>query len=88
MKSQDVDHHAHGDGACDCYPIFLKFDLALPPYHPAMMVALLLYSYAVGLYSSRRIAKACMERVDFMAIVALQAPDFRTIIGASGRYWG
>jgi transposase len=50
-----------------------------PPYHPAMMVALLLYGYAVGLYSSRRIAKACVERVDFMAIVALQAPDFRTI---------
>jgi transposase len=50
-----------------------------PPYHPAMMVALLLYAYAVGIYSSRRIAKACVERVDFMAIVALQAPDFRTI---------
>src|SRR6266849_5489581 len=50
-----------------------------PPYHPAMMVALLLYAYAVGVYSSRRIAKACAERVDFMAIVALDAPDFRTI---------
>jgi transposase len=50
------------------------------PYHPAMMVALLLYyAYAVGTYSSRRIAKACVERVDFMAIVALDAPDFRTI---------
>jgi transposase len=34
------------------------------------MVALLLYAYAVGIYSSRRIAKACAERVDFMAIVA------------------
>ena len=53
-----------------------KGEKGQPPYHPAMMVALLLYSYAVGLYSSRRIAKACMERVDFMAIVALQAPDF------------
>jgi transposase len=50
-----------------------------PPYHPVMMVALLLYAYAVGIYSSRRIAKACVERVDFMAIVALDAPDFRTI---------
>jgi transposase len=50
-----------------------------PPYHPAMMAALLLYAYAVGIYSSRRIAKACVERVDFMAIVALDAPDFRTI---------
>ena len=50
-----------------------------PPYHPAMMTALLLYGYCVGVYSSRRIAKACAERVDFMAIVALDAPDFRTI---------
>jgi len=50
-----------------------------PPYHPAMMLALLLYSYAVGIYSSRRIARACMERVDFMVIVALQAPGLRTV---------
>jgi transposase len=50
-----------------------------PPYDPAMMVALLLYSYAVGLYSSRRIARACAERTDFVMIVALDAPDFRTI---------
>ena len=56
-----------------------KGEKGQPPYHPAMMVALLLYAYAVGIYSSRRIAKACVERVDFMAIVALDAPDFRTI---------
>ena len=56
-----------------------KGEKGQPPYHPAMMVALLLYAYAVGIYSSRRIAKACSERVDFMAIVALDGPDFRTI---------
>lgn len=50
-----------------------------PPYDPTMMVALLLYAYAVGLYSSRRIARACAERTDFLMIVALDAPDFRTI---------
>jgi hypothetical protein len=44
-----------------------------------MMTALLLYGYCCGLYSSRRIAKACRERVDFMSIVGLDAPDFRTI---------
>src|SRR5260370_41996070 len=44
-----------------------------------MMTALLLYSYCSGIYSSRRIAKACRERVDFMSIVALDAPDFRAI---------
>src|SRR5216683_2229347 len=35
--------------------------------------------YASGLYSSRRIAKACRERNDFVMIVALDPPDFRTI---------
>src|SRR5215471_3493129 len=50
-----------------------------PPFDPTMMTALLLYTYCCGIYSSRRIAKACRERVDFMSIVALDAPDFRTI---------
>ena len=50
-----------------------------PPYHPVMMTALLLYTYAQGIYSSRRIARACQERVDYMAVTALQKPDFRTI---------
>lgn len=50
-----------------------------PPYHPAMMTALLLYGYCQGVYSSRRLARACEERVDFMAVTALQKPDFRTI---------
>jgi transposase len=50
-----------------------------PPFHPVMMVALLLYGYCCGIYSSRRIAKACRERVDFMSIVGFDPPDFRTI---------
>lgn len=50
-----------------------------PPFNPIMMTALLLYGYCSGIYSSRRIAKACGERVDFMSIVGLDAPDFRTI---------
>jgi transposase len=53
--------------------------LGQPPFDPWMMTALLLHAYASGLYSSRRIAKACLERTDFMMIVALDAPDFRTI---------
>jgi transposase len=50
-----------------------------PPYHPVMMTALLLYAYTQGVFSSRRIARACEERVDFMAVTALQKPDFRTV---------
>ena len=50
-----------------------------PPYHPAMMTALLLYAYSQGVFSSRKIAKSCQERVDFMAVTGLQKPDFRTV---------
>jgi transposase len=50
-----------------------------PPFNPAMMTALLLYGYCNGVYSSRRIAKAARERVDFMSIVGLDPPDFRTV---------
>ena len=53
--------------------------LGQPPFHPALMTALLLHGYASGIYSSRRIAKTCAERADFMMIVAGDPPDFRTI---------
>ena len=56
-----------------------RSSLGQPPFDPQMMVALLLYGYCRGVYSSRRIAKACRERVDFMSIVALDPPDFRTV---------
>lgn len=50
-----------------------------PPFHPVMMTALLLYSYTQGIYSSRRMARACRQRVDYMALTGMQKPDFRTI---------
>jgi transposase len=50
-----------------------------PPYDPRMMVGLLMYAYSQRIYSSRRIARACEERIDFMALTARQEPDFRTI---------
>ncbi|MCY1057710.1 transposase [Nannocystis sp. SCPEA4] len=50
-----------------------------PPFHPAMMTALLLYAYSQGVFSSRKIAQACEQRVDFMAVTACQQPDHRTI---------
>src|SRR5262249_9117965 len=53
--------------------------LGQPPFHPALMTALLLNGYVSGIYSSRRIEKAARERADFMMIVAGDVPDFRTI---------
>ena len=53
--------------------------LGQPPFDPRLMTALLLHGYASGLYASRRIARACVERTDFMMIVAGDPPDCRTI---------
>jgi len=53
--------------------------LGQPPFDPRMMTALLLHGYASSVYSSRRIAKAAVERADFMMIVAGDPPDFRTV---------
>ncbi len=50
-----------------------------PPYHPAMMVKILFYAYAKGIYSSRKIADALQENVGFIFLAAWQKPDFRTI---------
>ena len=48
-------------------------------HDPAMMVALLLYAYAIGERSSRRIERRCMEDVALRVIRANQAPDHTTI---------
>jgi transposase len=53
--------------------------LGQPPFDPRLMTALILHGYASGIYASRRIAKAAVERADFMMIVAGDPPDFRTV---------
>ena len=65
----------------DLSPVFASHTevRGYPPYHPAMMVAFVLYAYSRGVHSSRRIARCCEERVDFMAVTANQRPDHRTI---------
>jgi transposase len=48
-------------------------------YDPAMMVALLLYSYSVGIRSSRQVERACGGDVAFRVITAMRVPDHSTI---------
>ena len=50
-----------------------------PAHDPAMMVALVLYAYAVGERSSRQIERRCVEDVAFRVIAANRAPDHTTI---------
>jgi transposase len=49
------------------------------PYDPAVLVALLLYSYARGIRSSRHIERACHEDVAFKIIANQRTPDHSTI---------
>lgn len=48
-------------------------------YHPAMMVALLMYAYCVGKPSSRRIERATYEDVPFRVVTGDQHPDHDSI---------
>jgi len=48
-------------------------------YHPAMLLALLLYGYATGTYSSRRIEAATYDSLAFRYIAANSHPDHDTL---------
>jgi transposase len=48
-------------------------------HEPAMMVALLVYSYSIGVRSARAIERRCREGVAFRVITANQVPDHATI---------
>lgn len=49
------------------------------PYHPQLLVKVLLYAYAVGVPASRQIARKLEEDVAFRVLAANQRPDFRTL---------
>jgi len=48
-------------------------------YDPRMMAGLLLYSYCVGVRSSRQVERACRGDVAFRVITAMEVPDHSTI---------
>lgn len=48
-------------------------------YHPALMCKLLLYGYATGVFSSRKIARACETDIAFRVLAAGDAPSHRTL---------
>jgi transposase len=68
--------------AMDLGPFFAHYERELrgqPPFHPRMMVTLLLYCYATGTRSSRRIMNRCRADVTCRVIVGNDIPGFRTI---------
>lgn len=49
------------------------------PFHPAMMLKILIYAYATGTFSSRRIAQKIEEDVAYRVLAAGNFPQHRTI---------
>lgn len=50
-----------------------------PPYHPALLIALLFYGYATGTFSSRKLEKATYDSIAYRYICANTHPDHDTI---------
>ena len=49
------------------------------PYNPEMLVALLFYGYATGVFSSRKLERSTYDSVAFRYIAANKHPDHDTI---------
>jgi transposase len=69
--------------ALDLSPILATYETGdgrgQPPYHPALMVKLLLYAYCTGKPSSRQIEQATYEEVPYRVLAADQHPDHDTL---------
>jgi transposase len=50
-----------------------------PSYNQLMLLKIVLYGYMVGLHTSRKLALACIERVDFRYLTGGLTPSFSTI---------
>ena len=55
-------------------------------YHPAMLLGLLVYGYATGMHSSRKIERACHDSVAFRFIAANTQPDHDSIATLRRRF--
>src|SRR5476651_1043912 len=49
------------------------------PYHPRMLLGILVYGYATGIFSSRKLERATYDSVAFRFIAANDHPDHDTI---------
>ena len=61
------------------YRAHAKDPRGAPGFHPLMMVSILIYAWANRVYSSRRIARLCLEDLGGRFLSAGHHPDFRTI---------
>ena len=56
------------------------------PYHPSLLLGLLFYGYATGVFSSRKLERATYDSVAFRYIAANSHPDHDTIAAFRKRF--
>ncbi len=55
-------------------------DMGQPAYHPRMMLKVILYGFTVGVFSSRKLQRACRENLAFKYLAGMETPAFKTFI--------
>src|SRR5213593_3570981 len=75
-------------GALDLSAIYASYEdeRGYPPYDPRLMVKLLLYGYANGVVSSRKLERATYRDVAVRMLCADQHPDYRSIARFRARH--
>ena len=74
----------------DLAPILVSYvgERGFPPYDPRLMLKVLLYGYATGVTSSRKLASSCEQDVAMRFLTANQTPDHRSIAKFRKRHLG
>ena len=49
------------------------------PFHPALLLSILVYGYATGVFSSRKLANATYDSIAFRFVAADEHPDHDTL---------
>jgi transposase len=57
-----------------------------PAYEPRLMLKVILYGFTVGIFSARKLARACMENMAFQYLAGLSQPVFKTFIDFRKRH--
>jgi transposase len=75
-------------GALELSAIYVDYEeeRGFPPYDPRLMVKLLVYGYANGLVSSRKLERATYRDVAVRMLCADQHPDYRSIARFRARH--
>jgi len=76
------------EGSLDLSAIYACYEeeRGFPPYDPRLMLKLLIYGYATGTVSSRKLEQATYRDVAVRMLVADQHPDYRSIARFRARH--